>query len=129
MNHSLVLIDDDELILNTLRKQFDGWNMQVYPAHTPAEAKDILAKLTPDIILLDLVLTQGDGAEGILDYIKSQDRLANVPVLVLTNLDKPEMKEMVLSQGVKEYLIKGSLSLEDLHDKVVSYLEPGAGNT
>jgi hypothetical protein len=42
----------------------------------------------------------------------------------LTNLDKPELKQMLLSQGVKEYIIKGSLSLDELYEKVMGYLEP-----
>ncbi len=70
------------------------------------------------------MLTKDDGSSGIMDYIKSQERLANIPVLVLTNLDKPELKQMLLGQGVKEYLIKGSMTLDDLYKKVSGYLEP-----
>jgi len=124
MKHSLVIVDDDTLILNTLRNRFATWDIEVYSAATPEEAKVILEKITPDLVLLDLLLTRDDGSSGIMDYLKSQQRLSNVPVLVLTNLDKPELKQALLEQGVKEYIIKGSISLDDLYNKVVSYLEP-----
>jgi len=124
MNHSLLIVDDDTLILNTLKQRFNTWGTEVYSANTPQAAKEVLEKITPDVMLLDLLLTKDDGAQGILDFIKSQDRLANVPVLVLTNLDKPELKQMLLEQGVKEYVIKGQLSLDELYNKVVGYLEP-----
>jgi len=125
MRHTILIVDDDNLILNTLQKRFESWETEVYSAKTPEQAKTILEKVSPEVVLLDLLLTREDGSTGILDYMKSQSRLANVPVIVLTNLDKPELKEMLLSQGVKEYFIKGSMSLDDLYAKVVSYLEPG----
>jgi len=125
MKHTILIVDDDNLILNTLQKRFESWETEVYSAKTPEQAKTILEKVSPEVVLLDLLLTREDGSTGILDYMKSQSRLANVPVIVLTNLDKPELKEMLLSQGVKEYFIKGSMSLDDLYAKVVSYLEPG----
>ena len=118
------MVDDDTLILNTLKKRFETWDTEVYAASTPEEAKKILERVIPEVIILDLLLTKEDGSAGILDYVKSHKQLKNIPVLVLTNLDKPELKQMLLSQGVKEYLIKGSMTLDDLYSKVVSYLEP-----
>lgn len=123
--HTILIIDDDPLILNTLKERFATWETDVYTAKTPEEAKQLLGKITPEVIILDLLLTEEDGSTGILDYAKSQERLAHIPVLVLTNLDKPELKQMLLAQGVKEYLIKGSLNMDELYSKVVGYLEPG----
>jgi two-component system response regulator VicR len=123
--HTILVIDDDKLILNTLKEQFETWGTEIFSAATPQEAKDQLAKIIPDLVILDLLLTKEDGSTGILDYIQSQDRLRQVPVIVLTNLDKPELKQMLLAQGtIKEYLIKGNLNLEDLHKIVWGYLEP-----
>jgi len=124
MKHTILMVDDDALILNTLQKRFATWETEVYIATNPEQAKKILAKVIPEIVILDLLLTQDDGSSGILDYIHSDERLQNVPIIVLTNLDKPELKQMLLSQGVKEYLIKGSMTLDDLYNKVSGYLEP-----
>lgn len=124
MKHTILMVDDDALILNTLQKRFATWETEVYTATNPEQAKKILAKFNPEIVILDLLLTQDDGSSGILDYMHSEERLQNVPVIVLTNLDKPELKQMLLSQGVKEYLIKGSMTLDDLYNKVLSYLQP-----
>lgn len=124
MKHSILIVDDDKLITNTLQKRFESFSMDVYTAPTSEEAKKILEKYSPEVVILDLLLTTEDGSMGILDYMKSQPRLESVPVIVLTNLDKPELKDMLMRQGVKEFLIKGKLSLDELYDKVVSYLEP-----
>lgn len=124
MKHSLLIIDDDKLIVNTLQKRFESFEMDVYAAYSETEAKAMLDKYTPELVLLDLLLTTEDGSLSILDYMKSQPKLANVPVIVLTNLDKPDLKEILASQGVKEFLVKGQLSLDQIYDKVIGYLEP-----
>ncbi len=122
--HIILIIDDDALIVDTLRKKFSVLGTEVYTANGPEKAKEILEKVFPEIVILDLLLTKDDGSQGILDYMKSKPALENVPVIVLTNMDKPEIKSLLLSQGVKEYLIKGSLSLDEIYKKVFSYLEP-----
>jgi len=123
--HSILLVDDDALIINTLSKRFSSREVEFYTAQTPEEARLILDKVVPEVLILDLLLTKEDGSSGILDKLKGEERLKNVPVLVLTNLDKPELKQMLLSSGsVKEYIIKGSLGLDELYDKVIWYLQP-----
>ena len=121
--HILLVVDDDTLILNTLTKRFSNWDLNVYTATTQEEGRKILEAVTPEVVILDLLL-KGEVSEGLLDYMQSQQRLADVPVLVLTNMDKPELRRVLLSRGVKEYIIKGSISLDDLYKKVVGYLEP-----
>ena len=124
MKHIILAIDDDRLILNTMQKEFSSWDYEVYTAESPAEAKEILDKVTPSIVLLDLLLTADDGSQEVMDFLKSQDRLKNIPVIVITNLDKPELRELMMQQGVKEFIPKGSLSLDQIHLKVMGYLEP-----
>ena len=125
-HYTILIIDDDKLILNTLKRQLESWELDVSLAATPAEAKNFLAGQTPDLVLLDLLLTEADGSTGVLDYMQGDQRLKAVPVIVLTNLDKPELKNMLLKQGIiKEYLTKGSLNLDELHKTIWGYLEPG----
>ena len=128
VKHSILIIDDDALIITTLKKRFATRETEIFTAGTPEEARIILEKLVPEIVILDLLLTKDDGSTGIMDYLKSQERLQNVPVIILTNLDKPELKQVLLSQGVKEYLVKGSLTLDQLYEKVLGYLEPKEEN-
>lgn len=122
--HIILIIDDDALIVDTLKKKLFVSGTEVYTANDPEKAKEILEKVFPEVVILDLLLTKDDGSQGILDFMKSKPALENVPVIVLTNMDKPEIKNLLLSQGVKEYLIKGSLSLDEIYKKVFSYLEP-----
>ncbi len=126
--HPVLLVDDDALIINMLTKKFSSRDIEFYTATSPEEARNVLNKIVPELVILDLLLTKEDGSAGVLDKLKSEERLAHVPVMILTNLDKPELKQMLISQGVKEYIIKGSLSLDELHKKVLGYLQPKIEN-
>ncbi len=124
MKHTILIVDDDALIISTLKKRFETKETEIFTAKTPEEAKSLLEKITPEVVVLDLLLTKEDGSSGIRDYLKSQERLEKVPVIVLTNLDKPELRQLLLSEGVKEYIVKGSITLDELFEKVIGYLEP-----
>jgi DNA-binding response OmpR family regulator len=124
MKHTLLIVDDDKLITNTLEKRFSSFDFDVRTAQTAGQAKHILETFNPDAVILDLLLTTEDGSMGVLDFMQSKMGLENVPVIVLTNLDKPELREVLEQQGVKEFLVKGQLSLDEIYNKVMSYLEP-----
>ncbi|MCX6797045.1 MAG: response regulator [Candidatus Doudnabacteria bacterium] len=116
MKHTILIVDDDALIISTLKKRFETRETEIFTAKTPEEAKSLLEKITPEVVVLDLLLTKEDGSSGIRDYLKSQERLEKVPVIVLTNLDKPELRQLLLSEGVKEYIVKGSITLDELYE-------------
>ena len=123
--HIIMLVDDDDLILGTLKKRFETFDNQVYTASTEDEAKKILSEVTPEVLVLDLLLKNENGSSDILSFIRGESRLQNMVVLVLTNMDKPGLKDSLLAEGVKEYLIKGSIPIDELYEKVMGYLEPG----
>ncbi|MBL8029879.1 MAG: response regulator [Candidatus Doudnabacteria bacterium] len=124
MKHSILIVDDDKLILNTLEKRFSSFDVSVKTARTAEETLEILKSFTPELVLLDLLLTTEDGSMQILEYLKGQPGLADVPVVILTNLDKPDLREAFLQKGVKEFLAKGALSLDEIYNHAMSYLEP-----
>jgi DNA-binding response OmpR family regulator len=123
MKHSILIIDDDPLILKTLEGRFSIGAVKVRTVSTPEEAKEALENHPIELVLLDLLLTKDDGALDILDFMKTRPNLENIPVLVLTNLDMPDLKQIMLSQGIREYLVKGAITIDELHAKVMSYLE------
>jgi CheY-like chemotaxis protein len=124
MKHTILLIDDDSLILKTLKDRLNTWDTEVYSAQTPEEAKEFLGKITPELIVLDLLLAKEDDSTGIIEYMKSTPALADLPIIVLTNLEKSGLQEELASKGIREYLIKGKVGLDELEEKIKSYLEP-----
>jgi len=82
-----------------------------------------LAQTTkPDIILLDLILPKKSGFE-VFEELKQSKETVNIPVVVLTNLEKMEDVEKALELGAKTYLVKANYNLEEVVSKIKQVLE------
>lgn len=71
----------------------------------------------PDLILLDLVLPKFHGFE-VLKKLKQDPETEEIPVIVLTNLEKAEDVEKAIELGAKTYLVKTEYNLEEVIDKI-----------
>ncbi len=67
------------------------------------EARMALAKVTPDIVILDLSLRDSDGLELVKDIRSKYDQL---PVLILSMHDESIYAERLLSAGANGYIMK-----------------------
>jgi DNA-binding response OmpR family regulator len=71
----------------------------------------------PNLILLDLVLPKLHGFE-VLKKLKKDKETEDIPVIVLTNLEKVEDVETAIELGAKTYLVKTQYNLEEVIDKI-----------
>lgn len=95
--------------------------------HTLEVAKDgeeALAKLSamnpkPSVIVLDVMMPKKNGFE-VLQELKKDSALAEIPVVLLTNLSGDEDKRKGLALGAKEYLIKSDYEPQQVVEKVLA---------
>ncbi len=59
----------------------------------------------PAIMVIDLNMPMTNGHE-VLAYIRGEDRLRDLPVVVLTTSNAPADRERCLAAGVRDYLVK-----------------------
>ena len=76
----------------------------------------------PDLILLDLILPKMHGFE-VLKKLKEDEETKDIPVIVLTNLEKIEDVDKALELGATTYLIKAQYSLEEVVEKIKKVLQ------
>ncbi len=101
-----VLVVDD-MIKNL--KEVGGYlkqaGLNISMAQDGLQAMKILEKITPDLILLDIVMPKMDGFETI-QRIKAIDRLKEVPVIFFTSLDESDKLMRGFQLGAVDYVIK-----------------------
>jgi len=76
----------------------------------------------PDLILLDLILPKIHGFD-VLKKLKGDKETKDIPVIVLTNLEKIEDVDKALELGATTYLIKAQYSLEEVVEKIKKVLQ------
>ena len=79
----LLVVDDDVFLLEVLKDVFTDAGFNVHTAIDGQEAKKLLATERVDAVLTDGQYPDG-GALGLLKYMKGDDRLSMLPVVVLT---------------------------------------------
>lgn len=117
----ILIIEDDAFIRDIYSVRFGQEGYQIDIAENGVEALKKLKKTIPDIILLDMVMPYMDGTET-LKNIKKNDRLKNIPVIMLTNVSEKEKVDESIESGVKEYLIKSHFTPSEVVEKVSSLL-------
>ena len=82
----------------------------------------------PDLIILDLALGEISGLE-VLEWVGTQDRLNDIPVIVFSGTDDPETARRAYALGARRYVVKPSdfRQLVDVVCEVVPrWADPGA---
>ena len=106
-----VLVVDDEIVLADLLAsalRYEGW--EVTTAHTGADAVRLAREISPDLVVLDIMLPDFDGLE-VLSKIRRND--PDISVLFLTAKDSIADRVEGLSAGGDDYVTK-PFSLEEV---------------
>jgi two-component system, OmpR family, response regulator RegX3 len=98
----ILLVEDEEAISEPLTRALERQGFEAVVRETAAEAVDAFRERSPDLVLLDLMLPDGDGRD-VLRQIRSDSR---VPVIVLTARGEELDRVVGLELGADDYVTK-----------------------
>lgn len=103
MNKTVLIIDDDDILRNTLSKglRSDGFN--VLTASSAENGNEILSRISVDAIVLDRMMC---GMDGLTFLQKLRTSGNKTPVIMLTAMTGAENTIDGLSGGANDYLAK-----------------------
>ena len=102
-NPKILLVDDEESIISTLKMFLDLSGFQVVTAGNGAEALDKVIRYSPDLIVLDVLMPHLDGRET-LRRLRLRDDWT--PVILLTQVTGTAQRIMAIEEGADDYLNK-----------------------
>ena len=104
-NEKILVVDDEEDILELLRYSLAREGYRVYSTGTGEKAVSVAKELSPDLLVLDLMLPGMDGLE-VARILKSDPRTRSIPIVMLTA--KGEEADIVagLELGADDYVTK-----------------------
>lgn len=121
MAKKILLIEDDPDIQKMYSNKL---NFEGYHVIQAIDGKDGLLKAkteNPDMVLLDIMLPRGMNGFDVLEEIRKDQALQNVPVIVLTNLDSEQ--KVAEKVGATAYLVKANTDLTELIKLIKQYLK------
>ena len=113
----ILIVEDDVFLADLYKTKFTLEGFEVYSGYDGEKGLELAKKNEPDIILLDLILPKMGGF-AVLEAIKADKKLKNIPVILLTNLSQKSDVEKGLKMGAKDYLIKAHFMPSEVVAKI-----------
>jgi two-component system, OmpR family, response regulator RegX3 len=98
----ILLVEDEASISEPLSSALEREGFAPVIARTAAEALDLAERTEPDVILLDLMLPDGDGR----DVCRAIRRDSDVPIIMLTARGTEVDRIVGLELGADDYVVK-----------------------
>lgn len=119
----ILVVDDSkvmrEMLVACLRSQ-PGF--QFTQASSGLEAIEHLSLKPFDLMLLDMNMPDIGGVE-VVEFVRSQDRLSKIPIIIVTTRGDDSSKQRAMSAGASRYLTK-PFSPDQIQAEVALLLSP-----
>ena len=122
MNARILLIEDDKLLRKACEVSLKKRGLTVLTASDGEEGLREARTGAPDLILLDMLMPKLSGMDT-LAALKRDAQTRGIPVVILSNSSVDSDIQKAKALGAAGYLVKAALSLQQLGDQVLSFLE------
>jgi two-component system phosphate regulon response regulator PhoB len=104
-NSKILVVEDEYAVRELLAATLVGAGYDVLEAADGSEAQKLVENQVPSLILLDWMLPGMSGLE-FAKWLKRDDRLSELPIIMLTARDEENYKVQGLDAGVDDYVTK-----------------------
>ena len=103
-NARILVVDDDEIVCGLVKSIMEP-NFEVKECFLGADARNVAREYQPDLIMLDIYLSDGNGFD-VIQELKSDELTAGIPILMITGDDNAETERNGLKRGASDYIKK-----------------------
>ncbi len=121
MSRNVLIVDDSAVMRKIVMRALRQANVQVdqiYEAGDGAEALDVLAENSVDLVLSDVNMPNVDGFEFVR-RARSQTPPLDVPIVMVTTEGSEDRVKEALSAGVQGYVVK-PFTADDIREVLAS---------
>lgn len=101
--HQILLIEDEKETATLIKQLLEAHGYRVMVAKDGGQAQITFSMHKPDFVILDLILPGESGFE-ICERLKQIDK--TVPIMILSEIEMPESRELARRVGADRYLTK-----------------------
>lgn len=118
-----LVVEDEEAIRDMLQFSLERNHFKVINAENTEQAMHALNNIIPDVIILDWMLPGKNGVDFI-KWIRNDDVLHHIPIIMLTAKAEEENKIIGLTTGADDYITK-PFSINELMARIKTVLRRG----
>jgi DNA-binding response OmpR family regulator len=114
---TVLIVEDEKSLAEPLKLKLKKAGYSVYHGKNGKEGLDLVAKVHPDIILLDLLMPVMDGAQ-MLKHLSEDPETKKIKVIILSNISDVDTASKVAGMGAMDYVVKSDWKLADIVARV-----------
>ena len=118
----ILLAEDDMFLQRMYVTKLNKEGIEVVAAADGEKALSLLREQPVDLVLLDILMPKKDGFE-VLEAMKADPKLKNIPVLMLTNLGEEDDVKRARKLGASDYIIKAHFLPSEVIAVVKKYIK------
>lgn len=136
----ILIVDDEEKNIKLLKGMLFSQNYKFYEALSGEEALDLVYDISPNLILLDVMMPGISGFE-VCRKLKQNEKTKSIPIVMVTALSEKEHRLKAMASGADDFLgkpvdstevvirVKSLLRIKSYHDEITNnYKEIAAKN-
>ena len=108
---SILIVDDDEIFLGTIRSILEPWGMKLTTLESPSNFWQMLQLTQPDLVILDVEMPEINGIE-LCQILRSDPDWQELPVLFLTARQDAKTIQQIFEIGGDDYIAKPIVGAE-----------------
>lgn len=120
MTRKILIVDDDEIFVNTLRAEFSGEGEVTIVATDGEEGFNKAKSELPDAILLDVIMPKMLGI-SVIERLREEDTTKFIPIIVVSNFGGENNEKRARELGASEFLVKTSVTPKQIAEAVRKY--------
>jgi diguanylate cyclase (GGDEF)-like protein len=117
----VMVVDDDPLILATLKGFLQPWGLSVTTLNNPQQFWETLKSCSPDLLILDVKMPAVSGVE-LCQIIRNNSRWGRLPIIFLTAHTDAAIVNQMFSVGADDFVSKPIVAPE-LVSRIINRLE------
>ena len=118
-----MFVEDEDYIARVIKSSLEDAGYEVFRANSLVQGRVEAATRSPELLILDLGLPDGDGT----DLIRTLRSYSSVPIIILSARSGDDAKVEALDLGADDYISK-PFSMMELLARVRAHLRRAAGD-
>lgn len=104
-NRTVLIADDSDTQLLHLKTILESAGYNIVTANSGNKAVELSETMNPDVIMLDIVMEDGDGYKACRSIKKNPD-LKDTPIIMVSSKSNPVDKQWARQLGATDYIVK-----------------------
>lgn len=117
----VAIIEDDQAISQMYRIKFEAEGFEVETAENGKLGLEMVEKMRPDIILLDLMMPEMTG-DQMLKKLRETEWGKDTRVIILTNMGEQEAPASLKTLNVRRFIVKAEMTPRQVAEMIKAEL-------